>query len=186
VNRRGSLNPLAKGFDMPIQVTKSKVEALMKRADSLQSKVKSANKKAEQLVMQFVETGITYGASFGFGFLDGRFGGAEIGGMPGALLFGALTHGAAFFDLGGPQTAKFLHAAGNGALANHAASLGGSMGRVMAIKAKELNPTTGKRKGDAEFTAPTDEQVKSAVGGASSSGARMLSDAEVRAFANAT
>lgn len=169
---------------MPLQVTKSKFESLMKRAENLQSKVKHANKKAEEVIMQFVETGVTYGAAFGFGWMDGRFGGSEIGGMPGALLFGFGAHGAAFFELGGPTASKFLRAAGNGALANHGSNLGASVGRVMAVKAKELNPTTGLRKGAAGFTEPTDDQVKAAVGG-DSRGQRMLTDREMRAFAGA-
>ncbi len=170
---------------MALQVSKAKVESLMKKADHLQTKVRAANKKAEALIMQFVETGVTYGAAFSFGFLDGRFGGAEIGGMPGALLFGALATGASFLELGGPTASKFLQAAGNGALANHGTNLGASVGRVMAVKAKELNPTSGKRKGDAGFVAPTDDQVKAAIGG-SSTGQRMLTDAEMRQFAGST
>lgn len=168
---------------MPLQVTKSKVEALMKKADSLQTKVRNANKKAESIVMQFVQSSVTYGAAFGFGFLDGRFGGAEVFGMPGSLLFGALAHGAAFFGLGGDSASKFLHAAGDGALAHHGGALGASVGRVMAVKAKELNPVTGKRKGAAGFVPPSDDEVKAAVGGGTS-GQRMLTDSDMRAFAS--
>lgn len=165
---------------MPLQITKSKVESLMKRADALQAKVKTASKKTEEIVMSLVETGVTYGSAGAFGYLDGRFGGAEVFGMPGDLLAAGLLHVAGYLEVGGASTSRFFHAAGNGAAANHAHNLGASVGRIQAIRAKELNPITGKRKGQTGFVAPTDEEIKSVVSG---DGQRMLTDSEMGAFA---
>jgi len=170
---------------MALQVTKKAFESAMQRAKNLQSKVKEASKKTEEIVMSAVETGITTGTAAGFGFVDGRWGGAEVMGMSGDLLAGGLLHTAGFFELGGPTVARFLHAAGNGAMANYGHNMGASLGRVAAVKAKELNPKTGLRKGDTGFVPPTDDEVKSLVSG-NGSGSRGLTDSEIGQFARSS
>lgn len=168
---------------MSIQVTKKAFEQAMQKAKNLQGKVREASKKTEAVVMSVVETGVTYGVAGAFGYLDGRYGGSEFMGAPGDLLAGGLFHMAGYFGLGGETTTRFLHAAGNGAVSNHAHNLGASMGRVHAVKSKELNPKTGLRKDQPGFVPPSDDEVKAVISG-NASGSRLLSDSEMRAFAN--
>lgn len=165
---------------MALQVTKSKVEQLMKKADSLQDKVKRASKKAETIANRFIEMGVSGAAAGSCGYLDGRYGGAELAGLPAPLIVAGLGTVSGLMGLGGAAS-RYFSAAGQGGSDYYLGSLGASIGRTHAIKAKDLNPVTGKRKGQDGFVAPTDDEVKAAL--IHGNGTRMLSDAEMRGFA---
>ena len=168
---------------MPLQISRAEAHGMMKRLEGLQGRLKGVREKTEKTVETVMRTMVTSATSGAFGFTDGRWGGMEVFGIPGALLASGLAHGVAFMGLAGVKGAPHLHAAGDGALANYTSNLGFSFGKVMAIRAKELNPKTGIRKGQPGFVAPTDEEIKAFVISGDSTGARLLSDAHMREMA---
>ncbi len=125
-----------------LQLSKSDVHALVKKAETLQNRVQKVKDKADNMVEQGVRAAIVGGTAFGFGVLQTRLGGVELFGVPAELLAGFGAHAAAFMGIGGKAT-SMLHDVGNGALAAWAVTMGRGVGDHMSKKA------TGAIKGEA-------------------------------------
>ncbi|MFA6159386.1 MAG: hypothetical protein WC763_07210 [Candidatus Paceibacterota bacterium] len=113
-----------------LQLSKSDVHALVKKAETLQNRIAKVKDKADNMVEQGVRTAITTGTAFGFGVLQTRVGGVELFGVPAELLAGFGAHAAAFLGIGGKAT-SMLHDVGNGALAAWAVTMGRGVGSSM-------------------------------------------------------
>lgn len=130
-----------------LQLSKNDVHALVKKAESLQNRVQKVKDKADNLVEQGVNAGVTVGVAFGFGVMQTRLGGVEVLGVPAELLAGAGAHILAFMGVGGKQS-SLLHSAGNGALAAWAVTMGRGVGDHMnkktgaAVKGESLDDET--------------------------------------------
>jgi len=135
---------------MAMQLSKQDVQKIAKRATSLQSKAKNAMDKAEGVIGTAVRTVEVTASAFGFGLLQGRYGGIEVMGVPIDLGAGLAGHAAAFVMDG--DMSPHLHAFADGALATFSATMGASAGeawyersltedqrKTLEAKRKELN-----------------------------------------------
>lgn len=133
-----------------IQVSKNMLEKLKDSAERAKAKYATAIKKGEEIVESVVHTAEVGAAAFGFGMLDGRYGGVEVVGVPLSLLAGAGLHGAGFF-LGG-KAAPHMHGFGDGSIAAFAHKLGHGTGKEW-------------RKGSGEKALAGDEYTVTGEGG---------------------
>lgn len=111
-----------------LQLSKNDVQALVKRAESLQKRVEKVKEKADTVVETGVRSAIVAGTAFACGVAQGKFGGIEVLGVPGELLLGVGGHLAGFMGLGGSKTNGVLHSVADGALAAWAATMGRGVG----------------------------------------------------------
>jgi hypothetical protein len=111
------------------------LRALVKKAQHLQARAKTAREKSEGLVEGAVETVETVGGAYAMGLVQGRFPTRrDIMGVPLELATGAALIGASLLGLAG-RSSHHLHAFGNGALAAYAVKAGQDMGKKWASKA---------------------------------------------------
>lgn len=119
---------------MGMQVSLRQLESLETRAKSAASRIKRIQEEAHDVMMAVVGTVETMTTSFGFGVINGRWGGPEFVGVPVDLLSGIVLHGLAFaIDTG----SEHLHNLANGALACYFATLGTGVGQKMATEAQQ-------------------------------------------------
>ena len=121
---------------MSLQLSKTDIVKMAKRAESLQTRAKHAMEKAGEVVHVVVRSAEVGAGALAFGTIDGRYGMPEIVGVPADLGFAAAAHVAAFVMDG--SASPHLHAFADGALAYFAGNMGIKMGR--AWKEKALRP----------------------------------------------
>src|SRR3990167_5983244 len=112
---------------MGLKLSQAEVMDVHAKAISAISRAKSALAKADEAVDTTVTAVVTAGAAFACGVVQGRYGGVEIIGVPSDLGAGVALHALGFMGIGG-KSAEYMHAAGNGALACYAATLGRGVG----------------------------------------------------------
>jgi len=120
---------------MAMNISKNTLEKLKDSAERAKQKYAGAIKKGEEIVESVVHTAEVSMAAFGFGVLDGRYGGVEVVGVPLSLLAGAGGHVAGFFLQG--KAAPHLHGFADGAMAAFAHKLGHGTGKEWRQGAKE-------------------------------------------------
>jgi len=108
--------------------TKEDVVSALKRAQGALAKARERTEEAVGTVVQTMEVGST---AFALGFVNGRYGGIELMGVPLELVVAGGAHALGF--LGVPQ-AEDLHNMGDGALAAFAATLGAGIGTDVAAR----------------------------------------------------
>jgi len=111
-----------------LQISKTDMNQLVKRAQSLQSRAKTAMEKADQYVETGIRTAIVGMTAFGFGVAQGKWGGIELLGIPAELLTAVGGHIAAFAGVGGKATAMLHHVA-DGAFAAWTNNMGFGIGK---------------------------------------------------------
>jgi len=119
---------------MPLKVSKEGINKLRHRVESLANRAKGMRDKSEAMTGRVVQTAEVGLAAFGFGMVNGRWGGVEVLGVPADLGAGIALHLAGFAGLGG-KNAMHLHNFADGALSAYLTTLGAGMGRKMAREA---------------------------------------------------
>lgn len=128
-------------------LTRTQIEQLKQRADSLALRARNANMRARQqlemaeaqiqtitnTVVQSLEVG---GTAFGWGLVGGRYGGTEFLGLPGDLAAAIALHASAFF-VDDEMTAEHLHNFGDGSLAAFGHTMGLGIGRRWRTEAAQ-------------------------------------------------
>lgn len=116
-----------------MQVSLKALESMEQRARTAATRVKRIQEEAHDTVMAVVTSVETFGTTFSFGVINGRWGNPELMGVPVDLGVGILMHGLAFILDDG---AEHLHAIGNGALCSYFAGIGVGIGGKMLQEAK--------------------------------------------------
>lgn len=114
-------------------LTATQVNELETKALSLRSRLQKLQQQGTAQVEKAVQTVEFSTSAFGFGLIDGRWGGVELLGMPLTLLATGVFHGIGFLGVASPH----MHAFGNGALANYLTVLGQGIGAKMAAEAQK-------------------------------------------------
>lgn len=156
------------------QISHNDLIRMKGEAERLKTRAKNALEKADSVVERVVRTVEVGASAFGFGVVQGKYGGVEVVGIPLELAAGAGLHLLAFAGIGGHMS-DHLHHFGDGALACYAATTGRGVGVEWRKKAAQEN---GAGKG--ELSAP-----KERLFGASSRGTR-ISDEEMARVIDAT
>lgn len=112
---------------MALQMSRSEIMRLAKKAESLQNRVKKATEKADQVIEKVVRTAEISATAFGFGLIQGRYGAIELAGIPIDLAAGVGGHILGFMGVGGNMNSH-LHALSDGALACYAVTMGKGAG----------------------------------------------------------
>lgn len=109
-----------------------KTESALQRANNMRKNiVKQVEAKLENVTDTAVQSVEVGGTAFVFGLGAGKFGGAEIAGIPIDLTAGFVLH-AAGLVMDEPEAAKHLHNIGDGCLASWAHTVGLGIGRRWA------------------------------------------------------
>lgn len=116
-----------------LQITRADAEKLLKRAQGAGQAIKRARERADEVVGTVVQTTEIGTAAFGFGLVNGRWGGVEVLGVPLDLLAAGGLHVLGFVGV----ASDHLHNFGDGALASFATTLGRGVGIEMAQKAAQ-------------------------------------------------
>lgn len=93
------------------------------------AKLKARGNEQMERAVGFVEMSTS---AFGFGLVDGRWGGVEFLGMPLPLLAAGVLHGIGFLGI----ASSHMHCFANGAAANYLTVLGQGIGAKMAADAQ--------------------------------------------------
>lgn len=112
---------------MALQMSRSEVMRLAKKAESLQNRVKKATEKADQVIEKVVRTAEVGASAFSFGLVQGRYGLIELAGVPIDLAAGIGGHILGFMGVGG-QMNSHVHSLADGALAAYAVTMGRGAG----------------------------------------------------------
>jgi hypothetical protein len=119
-------------------ITRRDLEHAHHRFARIRDKAARDGERVEHLTGTAVQTGETVGTTFLLSLVASRFPNAGVAGVPlstiGGLGGGALLHLLALFGTKKEDTAKHLHALGNGALAYYGAVLGAGVGTTMLLK----------------------------------------------------
>jgi hypothetical protein len=111
-----------------MQLTRSNVNNLMAKYQSLRTRVNSGREVGERMVGKVVDTMLTSGAAYAAGVVQGRTGGVMLpGGISVELAGGIGLNALGFFGV----AEKFSHSLGNGLLAAHFATVGRGQGKAM-------------------------------------------------------
>ena len=127
-----------------LQVSQAEVQEIVKTAASAQSAARRLKDKAEEqigYVVQTMEVGLS---AFGFGVLNGRYGGAEIFGMPADLATAVGLHVVGFLGLGG-RFGEHIHNFADGAFASFVTTLGRGVGIGMLIESASAGDADAQR-----------------------------------------
>lgn len=111
-----------------MQVAELETKALSLKSQL--SRIKAKGTEQVERAVGFVEMSTS---AFGFGLVDGRWGGVELLGMPLTLLAAGVFHGIGFLGVASPH----MHNFGNGAIANYLTVLGQGIGAKMAAEAQK-------------------------------------------------
>jgi hypothetical protein len=122
-----------------LSMSKSEIERLFRSAQSASARVKRIKEEANEMVDTVVATFETGGAAFTMGMINGRYGGAEIVGVPLDLLSGFGLHLLGFLGIGD----QHLHNLGNGAFCSYTNTLGAGIGGEMKLKAEAAARAAG-------------------------------------------
>lgn len=115
---------------MGFSVSRQEVTDLLRKVDSAKGAAKRARERAEDSVMNVVQTVEVVGTGFSLGAINGRFGGVEVLGIPLDLLSGASLHLLAMFM--GATAAEHTRNFADGALCSWGTMTGLGVGREMA------------------------------------------------------
>jgi hypothetical protein len=137
---------------MALQLSKSELVRMAKKAESLQKRVQRATEKADDVIDRVVRTTEVGATAFGFGVVQGRYGAIEVAGIPIDLGAAVLGHIGGFMGVGG-RNAQHLHAFADGALASYAVTMGrgaGASWRQKAVTSGQVDqlPPGAKGSGD--------------------------------------
>lgn len=115
----------------------AKLGELKNRYESMQRRIATVKKDAEEKVMIAVQTAEVSASAFSLGVINGRWNRPEFVGVPVDALAGMALHAAGFLidDKGGGH----LHNLGDGCLASYMSGLGLGVGLKMRTEA--LNPS---------------------------------------------
>jgi hypothetical protein len=121
---------------MSLNITRQDAERLLRTAQNARASIKRAKEHANEAVDRVVQTVEVGSTAFGFGILNGRFGGVEVLGVPLDALASFSMHGLAFFGV----APDHLHNFGDGAMASYLTTTGAGIGRAMAVRAGAAAP----------------------------------------------
>jgi hypothetical protein len=138
---------------MALQMSKSELVRMAKKAESLQNRVKKATEKADDVLEKAVRTVEVGASAFGFGIVQGRYGAVELAGVPLDLGAAILGHTLGFMGVGGKMNSH-LHSFADGALAAYAVTMGRGAGeewkKKSSLAGKQVDqlPSGAKGAGD--------------------------------------
>src|SRR5574341_967436 len=138
---------------MPIQITRSQLANLSRRAGTMTKRAGRLKDKTEKTVNTLVSTAEVSAASFAFGVVQGRFGQIDVVGVPLELGSAVLLHLLGFIGVAG-KAARHVHSFADGTLAAYLTSLARGIG--MDMKKKALGAAvsgTGERLTEADLEA---------------------------------
>lgn len=104
------------------------------KARGMNEKLANVKAKGQKHAMEFARTATVSTVAFGAGMAQGYFGPVEVGGVSAELALGVGSKVAGFLGLGGKMGSTIVHAAGDGFLAVHFATVGRGQGKKMALK----------------------------------------------------
>lgn len=110
-----------------LAISHSHLKRLATHASSMQHRLARASQKTEHALDCVLDTGITLGTSAALGFVHGRFGLTEVGGVPMELVGGAAAFGLGVFGFGGRHADKLV-SVGNGLLSPYSYDLARGLG----------------------------------------------------------
>lgn len=112
---------------MALQISQKELRGALEAKERFKQRYATAIKKGEEVLQGVVYTLEVGAASFGFGLLEGRYGGVEVLGIPLNLGVGVIGHLLGYMGIGG-KMAHHLHGFADGALASYLSTLGRSVG----------------------------------------------------------
>jgi len=129
---------------MALKISMHEIQRLKEQAERMKKRVAGATERSHETIATLVRTAEVGAAAFGFGVVQGRYGGIEVVGVPIDLGAGLLAHLGAMMGIGGNMSGH-LHSFGDGALAAYLTTLGRGTGLGWKSGSKQIGgkSTTG-------------------------------------------
>jgi hypothetical protein len=158
---------------MALQITRRDIDRAMKTAESAARHAEKIKEKTESAMGHLTQSLEIGAAALATGVVKGRFGAVSLGPVPADLIAAVALHGLGFANLAGKYN-RDVHNFGDGVLAGYLVQLGAGFGTQWRIKS-----------GMSPFASGTELSGWHEAAGALGAANQPLSDAELRAMAQA-